>query len=204
MHPQPPPALLQVQHDCRVNTTTATPDHSGLLPSFTIGQSVATGVSADGNVVVGYATPYQGCCIRTEAFRWTRTGGMVGLGFLPGGSYSGANAVNADGAVVVGYSSDKNGNSTAIKWTAGTGMQSIKDILIANGVNMAGWTLTEATGVSADGTVISGNAETPSNNNGEAWVATIPVNAFALLDLTPSSISISLATSQILSLSSPS
>ncbi|MGV2388389.1 MAG UNVERIFIED_CONTAM: hypothetical protein LVR29_08855 [Microcystis novacekii LVE1205-3] len=40
--------------------------------------SAATGVSADGSVVVGSSSSDTG----TQAFRWTQETGMVGLGFL--------------------------------------------------------------------------------------------------------------------------
>jgi probable HAF family extracellular repeat protein len=53
-------------------------------PAYT--QSAASSVSADGSVVVGCS----GTIINSagwaclQAFRWTASGGMVGLGFLPG------------------------------------------------------------------------------------------------------------------------
>jgi uncharacterized protein YhjY with autotransporter beta-barrel domain len=96
---------------------------------------------------------------------------MVGLGLLTGGTYSQANGVNADGSVVVGT-----GNSTAVpggeafRWMQSTGMQSVKDLLVASGVNMTGWTLTNGQGVSADGTVIVGYGTDPSSQQ-EAWIA---------------------------------
>ena len=49
--------------------------------SFT---SFARGVSADGTVVVGRSISVNGF----EAFRWTQTDGMVGLGDLPSGGFS--------------------------------------------------------------------------------------------------------------------
>jgi probable HAF family extracellular repeat protein len=62
--------------------------------------SDATGVSANGRVVVGEATGATGS---SQAFRWTAASGMVGLGFLPEAPNSFANGVNADGKVVVGF-----------------------------------------------------------------------------------------------------
>ena len=167
-------------------------------------RSIATGVSGDGSVVVG--TCYGSF---TQAFIWTASTSMVGLGYLPGGSSSTASAISADGTVIVGSATDAGGNSEAVewssgtitvlgsfaptavdangsvvvgtgtgavRWTAATGTQSIQSILTADGVNLSGWELDGATGVSADGTVIVGNGNQP-------WIATIPVNAFALLDL---------------------
>src|SRR5262245_23843786 len=60
--------------------------------------SRASGISADGSVIVGTATSAHG----TEAFRWTAESGMLGLGDLPGGEFmSEATGVSADGSVVV-------------------------------------------------------------------------------------------------------
>ena len=139
----------------------------GVLPGGTF--SVAYAVNAAGSVVVGYgdgtASP------SGEAFRWTSGAGMIGLGFLPGGTFSEALAVNADGSVVVG---DSDGTAApsgeAFRWTQSGGMKSIKGLLVAGGVNMTGWTLNSAQGVSADGTVIVGVGSNPSNA-GEAWLA---------------------------------
>ena len=52
--------------------------------------SVTEGVSANGEVVVGRASSD----IATQAFRWTAKTGLVGLGFLPGGLGSAADAVS--------------------------------------------------------------------------------------------------------------
>ena len=71
----------------------------GHLPGDT--NSTATGVSADGSVIVGTSSSASG----SQAFRWTAGSGMVGLGYLPGGTNSSATAVSGDGSVVVGTSS---------------------------------------------------------------------------------------------------
>ena len=149
----------------------------GVLPGGNY--TVANAVSADGSAVVGTSGvpcntdgPTIPCSF--HAFRWTQSGGMIGLGFLPGGTPSStlnlisvAYAVSADGSVVVGVSNPIGG---AFRWTQSTGMQSISALLAASGVNMTGWTLASATGVSADGTVIVGMGTDPSSNQ-EAWLA---------------------------------
>jgi len=130
--------------------------------------SDATALSADGSVVVGFFYKSGG---NPEAFRWTASTGMVGLGFAPGDFSSSAWGVNADGSVIVG-----DGGGHAVRWTASSGMQSIQDLLSANGVNTAGWNLQSAQAVSADGTVIFGNGFDPSGNL-QAWIAVLPVSA---------------------------
>ncbi|MCZ8191916.1 MAG: PEP-CTERM sorting domain-containing protein [Microcystis sp. LE19-338.1B] len=125
----------------------------GLPGSFS---SSATGVSADGCVVVGSSTRTP--MWTTEAFRWTQATGMVGLGDLPGGSFSSsANGVSADGSVVVGISNIGNGNE-AFRWTQATGMVGLG--------NLSGWNSSSASGVSADGSVVVGTA---SDSGGEAF-----------------------------------
>ena len=130
--------------------------------------SQALGVSADGSVVVGYSKSDLG----EEAFRWTNEDGMVGLGDLPGGAfYSQALGVSADGSVVVGYSKSDLGEE-AFRWTSEYGMQSVATILASAGIDLTGWTLTSATGVSADGYAIVGYGGNPDGFT-EAWIAVL-------------------------------
>ena len=138
----------------------------GYVPGFSM-RSTANGVNADGTVVVGVSYGSS----TNSAFRWTAATGMVGIG----GDV--ANGVSADGNMIVGIDS----NGRAFRWTPAIGIQSIQDTLIANSGNF-GWTLTEANDVSADGTVIVGRGINPSGSP-EAWLARIPLNAFALIDL---------------------
>ncbi len=127
--------------------------------------SFAYGVSSDGSVVVGHGTSASG----QEAFRWTQAGGMIGLGDLDGGTFwSRAYDVSSDGSVVVGYGNSASG-AEAFRWTESTGMQSLNDILTSNGVDLTGWTLTQATGVSGDGRTIVGTGTSP--NGTEAFIA---------------------------------
>lgn len=110
--------------------------------------SSAAGVSADGTVVVGNTRSGNG----TEAFRWTASGGMQGLGDLPGGSfYSAAAGVSADGTVVVGYGSSDNGLE-AFRWTASGGLQGLGDLPGSAFGSSFAW------GVSADGAVVVGES----------------------------------------------
>ncbi len=92
----------------------------GTLPGG--GWSRANGVSADGSVVVGWATNAAG---QWRAFRSTAAGGMQDLGTLPGGYGSAAYGVSADGAVVVGWAENAAGYDRAFRWMAAGGMQDL-------------------------------------------------------------------------------
>ena len=139
--------------------------------------SFATGVSADGLVVVGEDKSASG----NEAFRWTSGGGMVGLGDLSGGSfYSHADGVSSDGSTVVGYSWSASGQEAFI-WDITNGIRSLQDVLVNDhSLDLTGWTLTHAEGISNDGLTIVGYGINPDGYN-EAWVATIPEPATLLL-----------------------
>jgi probable HAF family extracellular repeat protein len=130
--------------------------------------SGARAVSADGSVIVGFGRSVSGL----EAFRWTEAGGMIGLGDLPGGIFSSAAvAVSADGMVVVGSSQTDIG-SEAFIWDPRNGMRNLKSVLTAGGLNLAGWTLSVARSISADGLTIAGSGINPEGQT-EAWRANL-------------------------------
>ena len=139
--------------------------------------SDADGVSADGSVAVGRSISASG----SEAFRWTDGGGMVGLGDLAGGSFnSRAYSVSADGSTVVGRGSSASGTE-AFVWDETNGMRGLMQVLMDQGIDMTGWSLTEARGVSADGLTIVGYGTNPLGQE-EGWIATIvPEPSTALL-----------------------
>lgn len=116
--------------------------------------SQATGVSANGAVVVGYSESASG----NQAFRWTLSGGMVGLGDLPGGSiFSLAHGVSADGGVVVGRSASASGTE-AYRWTQAGGMVGLGDL-------PGGFFSSQSFDVSDDGTVVVGVGNSASFSN---------------------------------------
>ena len=138
-------------------------------------ESSAWDVSSDGSVIVGYSYTPSG----SEAFRWTESGGMKGLGFIddnPLYGYIGhAFGVSADGSVVVGISASASASSfEAFIWDEDNGMRSLKEVLINDlSLDLTGWRLRKATGISDDGFTIVGYGTNPSGNR-EAWIASIP------------------------------
>jgi len=139
--------------------------------------SDAYAASGDGRVVVGEGS----LTVGGEAFRWTSEAGMVGLGNLwAEGHHSSANAVSADGRIVVGWSTTQLGGE-AFLWDELNGMRNLRDVLVQDcGLNLTGWTLAEASGISADGMTVVGWGYDPSGNI-EGWVATLPEPATLLL-----------------------
>jgi probable HAF family extracellular repeat protein len=139
--------------------------------------SEAWDLSADSSVIVGFGSGEQG----VEAVRWDRTGTANGgeliitpLGDLPGGNhYSEAHAVSADGSVIVGQS-DTDEGIRAFLWTAERGMRSLSDVLQDDfGLDVSGWLIEEANGISADGLTIVGTGyELGVGRRG--WIATLP------------------------------
>ena len=157
----------------------------GFLPGHNNSQAFA--VSNDGSVVVGSSFNVSSLSVTAlQAFRWTAATGPVGLGFIPGTVAGQAFAVSGDGKVVAGETCSTVGcsfaTSHATRWTDAVGAQSVRDTLAANGEDLTGWHLATARGLSADGSVIVGNGTDPSGNS-QAWIARIPLNAFAFLDL---------------------
>jgi len=136
--------------------------------------SSAFGVSADGSIVVGQGSSDNGA----EAFRWENDV-MTPLGDLPGGIFSSiAYDVSADGSVIVGWSDGANGTEAFI-WTESAGMRSVKQVLESDyGLDLTGWTLIQARGISDDGTVIAGNGTNP-NGDTEAWRAVLGITVIS-------------------------
>jgi probable HAF family extracellular repeat protein len=140
-------------------------------PRFSGGE--ATAVTPDGAVVVGSNSFRFGLTgITDEAFRWTQQEGTVSLQ-SGGWSFTVPSDVSADGSIVVGRGLDPATTSTgAFLWTSETGMLSLRDVLIFGGaMNLDGWTLVTANGISEDGRTVVGTASGP--NGQEAFVATI-------------------------------
>ena len=141
--------------------------------------SLADAISADGSAVAGFAFTTGNA---QHAFRWTSATGMTDLGTL-GGTTSYANAISADGSAVVGQADTGSAAQQAFRWTSATGMQSITAWLAAAHVTVpAGLSMTSATGVSRDGSVVTGVGTNPSNNN-YSWLARVGGAGSGLINL---------------------
>lgn len=164
----------------------------GVLPRGR--ETVAHGVSQDGNVVVGIAVDENS---RQRAFRWTRTGGFQDLGTFTGGTQAAGLGVAANGSVVVGWADSTSYYMNAFRWSSGS-MQELRSDAVAtsvssNGAAVAGylwdgfysayqafrWTQAGgfewvtrgsgwsgyAHGISLDGTVVVGQIRSPETQN---------------------------------------
>jgi uncharacterized membrane protein len=139
-----------------------------LPPEHADASSGAHAVSPDGGAIVGASDSRLGI----QAFRWTESRDIEGLGLLDG-MWTQAHAVSEDGLRVVGTAYDENGEpDTAFVWDAKRGMRSLHDELRMLGVRMRGWKLTEAVDISYDGTTIVGNGINEADEY-RAWIAVV-------------------------------
>ena len=142
--------------------------------------SEALAVSDDGATVVGWSYD---AADGDHAFRWTAAGGFQLLGHLgdPGeptaAISSRANDVTADGAVVVGAESfgPLLGEGGAFIWDEARGMRSLEAVLANDyGLDMTGWTLWSADGITPDGVTIIGSGSHPQFGDSVAWRVVLP------------------------------
>lgn len=151
----------------------------GFLPGG-LDTSAANGVSGDGSTVVGFA--FVGAQ-RADAFRWTESGGMLSLGQVVGYEISAANSASFDGSIIVGQLQSLQNDSDAMIWEKASGMRVLADVLVnQHGLNLDGWQLSIAIGVSADGGTITGWGTNP-NGEFEGWVARLPAGSPCPADL---------------------
>lgn len=141
--------------------------------------SDATAVSADGSTVVGWAYGSDG---DEQAFRWTAAGGMQLLGHLPGfpegpgsANTNQPNGVTADGSVIVGIEWFSAASGVPFIWDEAHGMRDLETVLTSEyGLDLAGWRLRSADGITPDGRVIIGTGSHPQFGDGVAWRASLP------------------------------
>ncbi len=131
--------------------------------------SFANAVSAEGRVVVGSA--YDPLQEHRRAIRWTAKTGVEALPSPEGSLEEEATGVSRGGEVILGYYSI--GYDRACFWTD-EGVRDLQDYLVTEaGLDLTGWTLYRAVGVSADGQTLVGVGRDPEGSY-EGWVAHLP------------------------------
>ncbi|WP_373472325.1 autotransporter domain-containing protein [Sphingorhabdus lacus] len=119
-------------------------------PSF----AASNGISRDGSTIVGVS---RGADNLVQAVFW-RGLSVTALGYVPGtnpaSAETEARAANADGSIIVGT----NRLDRAWRWTSTSGMQDLNLIATNAGLNLNGFVLTDAVGVSDNGQFITGNS----------------------------------------------
>ncbi|MBK8630391.1 MAG: autotransporter domain-containing protein [Sphingomonadales bacterium] len=143
--------------------------------------STAEAISRNGTTIVGRSLDANGF---SQAAFW-RNGTVSGLGFLPGLSPSQtglfadnatkAQAVNADGSIIVGTTGSgfQNPASLAWRWTSASGMQDLNLFATNAGVNLGGFVLTDAVGLSDNGQYITGNSFNAAQSQSRGYVLSI-------------------------------
>jgi probable HAF family extracellular repeat protein len=130
-----------------------TPTSIGELPGNQ-GNTLARAINYDGTVVVG--SSHSGWP-NHEAFRWTESGGIVGLGDFGADNFSIANDVSADGSSVVGFAACGQNCFQGFYWTETAGT------LEAIPSSREGWAIAE------DLDIVFG--ATPNNAQAVRWEA---------------------------------
>ncbi|MEQ1754692.1 MAG: autotransporter domain-containing protein [Micropepsaceae bacterium] len=135
----------------------------GFFPGCGDATSYARAVNANGSVIVG-ASANASC--HNEAFLWSASNGMVGLGTLGRSSIIEASGVNSDGSVVIGNIVGLNDGSVveAVRWTT-AGIVSLGGLPPAPGDPV----FSQAFDVSSDGSVVVGRSASFSGERGFRW-----------------------------------
>ncbi len=142
----------------------------GATQGFGVDDS-ANAVTPDGAVVVGAVSVPDG--FGGSILVPSRAENGVVEALIPCDEGSGsATGVSADGRVMVGFNNCL-GPNRAFIWDPVNGYRLVEDILRDAGSLPAGYSLTIATGISGDGTVIVGNGLGPGFTP-RGWVAVIP------------------------------
>ncbi|MEL6328136.1 MAG: hypothetical protein AAFR38_00615 [Planctomycetota bacterium] len=91
--------------------------------------------------------------------------------------------VSDDGNFAVGWGS-KNGQRVAFHWSRFNGMRPLEDVLLDDGISVAGLSLRTASAISADGTFIAGTIRN-TNGDDEAYLARIRLRGCNGADIAP-------------------
>lgn len=139
-------------------------------------EAVVRAVSRNGLVQGGWSY-YLNEVFLYQPCVWIGSTSPTPVGFIPGDdndNHGEILALNGDGSQAGGYSLRRNspnpdGPKQALIWDAINGSRQLQGWLSSQyGLNLAGWTLQDVRGMSADGTVLAGNGL--HGGIGEAWV----------------------------------
>jgi len=140
----------------------------GGLPGDTRGS--ITALSRDGAVAAGVSVDGAD---HERAFRWTPATGPVLLGSAASFVGTRSTAISRDGRWIAGWGSLASGPDVAVIWDEVNRLHLVSDLIAPDGrASTAGWTLTRARGLSADGRVIVGEGINP-DGAAEAWRITL-------------------------------
>jgi probable HAF family extracellular repeat protein len=143
------------------------------LPGWDGAYGWASGVSANGSIIVGLR--------ESRAFAWTAPAHYRDLGTIPQGGEPNPLDVSADGSLVVGYAWLGEG-PIGMVWSKKTGRNlDAASFLSGAGLDVAGWTFTQVTGVSDNASRITGQGLNPDGRE-EAWLAILPPAAYCYGD----------------------
>lgn len=135
--------------------------------------STASGISANGNYVVGSSGGI--------AYVWTESGGMAAH-IMPGTTRGEFLGISDNGLIIVGNRASATGGTVAVIRRPELGIVDLSTYLQSFNFDLRGWQLTSATGISADGSVIYGYGT--FNGNTQGWVArTIPTPSTGIASL---------------------
>lgn len=143
----------------------------------------ASWLSYDGQILAGTSRGAPGTNIYFS-FYWSQTEGLTLIDTPAGWLHSFFGSMTPDAKFAVGQlnlSGNPPEGGRAYLWDDQNGTRLLEDVLANDySINLDGWTLLNATGISADGMTICGYGINPDGNM-EGWVATIPEPASLLL-----------------------
>jgi len=134
------------------------------------GTSEANAVSDDGVFVVGRTSMPSG---GIQGYIWTEAGGMINLGAFDGQTFGNALDVSNDGSRIVGNAQGNTGLRATV-WSPDSGWQDLTYVLTASGLNLSGWVLNVAYGISDDGRFVVGYGT--HNGLNQAFQAELPTS----------------------------
>jgi uncharacterized protein (TIGR02145 family) len=117
-------------------------------------------VSPDGSVITGTTRTSS---TNYPAFFWNESKGMVTIGHLPGRNTTHPTDMTPFGKIIVGGSFSGPTSGDAFIWDSTNGMRKLQTVLQTEyGLDLTGWTLQNASGITPDGNIIVGHGINPS------------------------------------------